>query len=182
MNNNENIEYLETTYLCTRDLAQLLVYWLDEQQLPASMKEHLYLGMAEDLKLRGKTCQTDDDEQRMRARWLRLHMHAELDIARENRGDVFQDLPVDLEVTTVMAAAAASSITEETEKEATDILTVLNEEARSQCDDRGPGEQVQNPTRYHADEDVFVWPSNRHVLYFVSNYDLLPEPTCVVRS
>ena len=105
------------TYTSSGDLAQLLV-WLLDVHLPVSMKEHLYPGMDVELMQRGKTCQTEDDEQRVRVRWLRLHFHAELDRVRTKRSEDYQDFPVGLEVTTVAADVTASSITEETDKEA----------------------------------------------------------------
>ena len=74
----------EQNKLGTRDLAQLLVYWLEEGQVAASMKEIIYHGMEADLRARGKRVETMDDEQLMKCRWLRLAIHAELDAIRED--------------------------------------------------------------------------------------------------
>lgn len=86
--------------------------------------------MEDDLPKRGKTCQTDDDEQCMKVRWLRLSIHAELDQVREARGESQQDLTVELESSTVMADSVAPSITEEAEKEAKEVMAALKETAR----------------------------------------------------
>ena len=142
------------TYISSGDLAQLLV-WLLDVHLPVSMKEHLYLDMDVELMQRGKTCQTEDDELRVRARWLRLHIHAELDRVRTKRSEVYQDLPVELEVMTAVADVTATSITEETEKEAKEVLAILNEDAPVPCDFDTSSEQAQKPALYDADEMLY---------------------------
>ena len=52
----------------TRDLAQLLVYWLDERQVPGEMYTLIYDGMLADLQQRGKKVETNNDGQAMKSR------------------------------------------------------------------------------------------------------------------
>ena len=73
----------ESKSLGARDLAKLLVYWLEESQLPAEMVPVIYKGMLEDLQERGKRVDALDDEQAMKCRWVRQHIHEELDLTRE---------------------------------------------------------------------------------------------------
>jgi hypothetical protein len=84
--------------LGTRDLAQLLVYWLEEGHVPAQMAHMVYHGMLADLQARNKSCVTEEDDQLMKCRWVRQAVHAELDCIREECAAQGQDLPVDLEV------------------------------------------------------------------------------------
>ena len=69
--------------LRSRDIAQLLVYWLDKGELPEVMHSRIYAGMREDLIARGSTIQTDEDELSMKSRWVKQCVHHELDRARE---------------------------------------------------------------------------------------------------
>ena len=61
--------------LSTRDLAQLLVYWLDDGQVPPQMREALYKGMREYSLQKNERAETEADEQRFRSRWLRWRIH-----------------------------------------------------------------------------------------------------------
>ena len=88
----------EAKSLGTRELAQLLVYWLEEGQLPTEMRPDIYKGMVEDLHGRGKRVETRDDEKAMKCRWVRQQIHEELDLTREAWLGSAQDVPVDLEV------------------------------------------------------------------------------------
>ena len=45
----------DTKSLGSREIAQLLVYWFEERQLPAEMSDAIYQGMLEDLRERKKT-------------------------------------------------------------------------------------------------------------------------------
>ena len=73
----------EQNKLGTRDLAQLLVYWLEEVQVPAQMAQKVSDGMVADLHDRDKTNVTVEDDQLMKCRWVRQSIHAELDSIRE---------------------------------------------------------------------------------------------------
>ena len=119
---------LDTHALSSRDLAQLLVYLLDQQQLPDQMRQELYKGMLIELAEREKTVQTQADEDAMKCRWLRLAIHKELDMVRETMCATADDIDVDLEVQGTMAEATAPSITAEAEKEATALLQALQED------------------------------------------------------
>ena len=55
--------------LSTVDVAQLVVYWLEDGHVPAQMQEAIYEGMVAELQGRGKTVQTETDEQNMKCRW-----------------------------------------------------------------------------------------------------------------
>ena len=138
----------DATYIGSRDIAQLLVYWLEEGGLPAEIRVALYNGMAEDLQQRGKSCQTDNDEQLMKVRWLRLSIHAELDSVREARGAIHKDLLVDLDVSATLTGTAAPSIVQETEKEAKEVLGVLQDNTRSHPD---PGHRTAAKANESAD-------------------------------
>ena len=88
----------DQTKLGTRDIAQLLVYWLAEGQVPSQMRDAVYGGMVADLDSRGKRVETEDDEQLMKCRWVRQLIHGELDAVRETCAATGEDLPVDFEV------------------------------------------------------------------------------------
>ena len=141
----------DATYIGSRDIAQLLVYWLEEGGLPAEIRVALYNGMAEELQQRGKSCQTDADEQLMKVRWLRLSIHAELDSVREARGAIHRDLLVDFDVSGTLANTAAPSIELESEKEATEVLNVLRDNTRSHPD---PGDR---PAAMANESDDAIW-------------------------
>ena len=47
--------------LNTADLAQLLVYWLEDRQVPAQIGDVVYEGMVKELESRGKRVETDKD-------------------------------------------------------------------------------------------------------------------------
>ena len=51
----------EQNKLSTADLAQLLVYWLDDRQVPAQMGDVVYEGMVKELESRGKRNETATD-------------------------------------------------------------------------------------------------------------------------
>jgi hypothetical protein len=69
--------------LGSRELAQSIVFWLDEAKVPAQMCETLYtIGMVEDIRQRGKTVVTDDDEVLMKSRWVRNLLELELRAAQ----------------------------------------------------------------------------------------------------
>ena len=82
----------------TRDLAQLLVYWLEERQVPHQMGEEVYEGMLADLSARSKRVETAEDEQLMKCRWIRQAIHLELDSVREEWAAAGEGMPVDFEV------------------------------------------------------------------------------------
>ena len=73
----------ETKTLGSRDLAQLLVYWLDKKYVPEEMATTIYDGMVPDLFDRGKRVETEGDEAAMKCRWVKQLVHRELDVARE---------------------------------------------------------------------------------------------------
>ena len=82
----------------TRHLAALLVYWLEQGQVPAQMGEAVYNGMVAELQSRGKCVETHEDEEHMKCRWIRQAIHAELDSVREEWAASGKELPVDFEV------------------------------------------------------------------------------------
>jgi hypothetical protein len=65
----------DTQALHSNDIAQLLVYLLDGGQLPAEMREAMYTGMVPELHQRGKTVQTESDENLMKTRWVKQLVH-----------------------------------------------------------------------------------------------------------
>jgi hypothetical protein len=65
--------------LGSRELAQIIVHWLDEGEVPAPMCDLIYtIGMIEDLRQRGKTIANEDDEALMKSRWVRQLLHQEI--------------------------------------------------------------------------------------------------------
>ena len=82
----------------TRDVAQLLVYWLAECQVPSQMGEAVYKGMSEHWRQNNKRAETEEDDQLLKCRWVRWLIHAELDAVREECAARGEDLAVDLEV------------------------------------------------------------------------------------
>ena len=132
-----------TAYLTSRDLAQLLVYWIDESPLPRQMQETAYADMKQDLDDRGKTCQTEQDEDSMKSRWLRLKIQNELEAVREALAASGKELPLELEVEAAMTEVVdAPSLSADAEKEAATILATLKaakaDASRSSWDDPGP--------------------------------------------
>ena len=121
-----------TRSLSSTDLAQLIVYWLEQGHLPDQMRQVLYKGMVEDLTQRGKTCQTELDSQAMQCRWVKLLLHGELDAVREGcaaRGDA---PPVDLAVEGgLLECAGAEPATVEAERQA----EAITEQLRQQLDE-----------------------------------------------
>ena len=90
---------LEQNKIGTRALAQLLVYWLEEGQVPTQMAHAVYDGMEADLHYRQKiNVSVDDDPLLMKCRWVRQAIHAELDSIREECATRGADLLVDFEV------------------------------------------------------------------------------------
>ena len=96
--------HVEQHKLGTRDIAQLLVYWLEECQVPSQMGDAVYEGMLAELKSRAKRVETAEDEQLMKCRWVRQAIHAELDALREECAAIGDGLPVDFEVEGVHVA------------------------------------------------------------------------------
>ena len=84
--------------LGTRDIAQLLVYWLEESHVPSQMGNAVYEGMLAELQSRAKRIETAEDEQLMKCRWVRQAIHAELDALREECAAIGDGLPLDFEV------------------------------------------------------------------------------------
>jgi hypothetical protein len=119
---------LDARALGSSEVAQLLVYWLDEKQLPAQMYEAIFAGMLAELETRGKTIVTQDDETGMKTRWVKQAIHGELDNAREVWLSKQTSAPVDLEVEGGIVEGEQTSLVAEAELEATKILTALNEE------------------------------------------------------
>ena len=122
--------------LGTSDVAQLLVYWLEERQLPAEMREALYAGMLEDLEKRGKKVMTADDEQCMKSRWVKQTIHKELDQVREVWLSRNGEAPVDLEVEGGIGQGEATSMVAEAEQEAQKLLAAAQGETLSGRDEQ----------------------------------------------
>eukprot|EP00973_Karenia_brevis_P083233 11540313-Karenia_brevis.AAC.1 len=96
-------------------MAQLLVYWLEEGQVPSQMKEVVYEGMLEELQQRGKKLQAEGDEEAIKCRWIKQSIHYELDVMREDVARSQEALPNDLEVDAEMIEAEQPSATLEAE-------------------------------------------------------------------
>jgi len=84
--------------LGSAEVAQLLVYWLDEGHVPRQMQKAVYDGMEADLLARGETVQTEADEQSMKVRWVKQLTHGKLDAVRQKCAAGGEDLPVEFDV------------------------------------------------------------------------------------
>ena len=115
----------------SRDLASLIVYWLDST-LPGEMSASMYVGALPELHQRGKTVQTDDDSMNMKLRWVKQLLHRELDSAREEFHDCSEEVAVDLQVSFDMCEMQQQSITEETERQALWLKESLHPEQGAQ--------------------------------------------------
>jgi len=118
----------DTEALRSNDIAQLLVYLLDDGQLPGTLREEMYMGMLSDLRERGKTVQTENDELLMKTRWVKQRVHQELDTAREMWFEESGHMPVDLDVDCAMVEGESPSITMEAEQEATKVIEHLRQQ------------------------------------------------------
>ena len=97
--------------LSTSDIAQLVVYWLEDGHVPLQMQQTLYDGMWAELQARGKTLQAEGDEEAMKVRWVKQTIHFELDSLREELARSEGGLPLDLEVDAEMIEAEQPSAT-----------------------------------------------------------------------
>jgi hypothetical protein len=84
----------EQNKIGTRDIAQLVVYWLEERQVPVQMGDAVYDGML----TANRTALTEEDEQLMKCRWVRQNIHAELDAVGEEHDATGAGLPMEFEV------------------------------------------------------------------------------------
>ncbi len=120
--------------LGTSELAQLIVYWLEEGLLPDQMRQAIYQGMQEDLSDRGKRVETEADTQAMTCRWVKQLLHRELDAAREMCLSYGEHFPVDLDIDFEMTDAQARSMTAETEQEAARLQENLGTSRSAQAE------------------------------------------------
>ena len=88
---------VHATALGSRQLSQLLLYLIEESDIPSDARVDILQGMLEDLSHRGKTIQTASDEQTMKSRWIKQRIHGELEAARESWMSTTDGLPVDIE-------------------------------------------------------------------------------------
>ena len=117
--------------LGTREIAQLVVYWLEEGHVPSQMGEALYHGMVADLRERDKRVESAEDEQLMKCRWVRQIIHGELDSVRERLGGRGEELPIDLEVEGELLQGEQLPANAEAELEATALLQDLRQQQSS---------------------------------------------------
>ena len=102
--------------LGSRQLSQLLLYLIEESEIPSDARADILQGMLEDLSHRGKTIQTAPDEQTMTSRWIKQRVHGELEAAQESWMRTYDGLPVDIEVEFDMHEGEPMSVAAETEK------------------------------------------------------------------
>ena len=110
-------------FFTSRDLANLLVYLLDESKLSSTFQEAIYAGMTADLESRGKTIVTEQDEEAMKCRWVRLQIQAELDKVRAMLSvRDGTEISIELEVNDTIAEAEAPSLEAEAEQKARAVI------------------------------------------------------------
>ena len=88
---------MHATALGSRQLSQLLLYLIEESEIPSDARVDISQGMLEDLSHRETTIQTAPDEQTMKSRWIKQRIHGELEAARESWMTTSDGLPVDIE-------------------------------------------------------------------------------------
>ena len=88
----------EQDKISTRDIAQLLVYWLEEGQVPHQLGEKAYEGMMKEYEGKFTEFTTVDDELVLKCQWIKQAIHSELDSVREEWAAAGKDLPVNFEV------------------------------------------------------------------------------------
>ena len=160
----------DQTKLGTRDIAQLLVYWLSESQVPSQMRDAVYGGMEADLDSRGKRVETEDDEQLMKCRWVRQLIHGELDAVRETCAAAGEDLPVDFEVDGEILEGQQKPANAEAREQATALLRDLQAQghgAQSSLADSVAGAFADAPLNEDADVDGEEPNSHLIIGYFV---------------
>lgn len=108
--------------LGTSEVAQLMVVWLEENQLPEAIRAALYAGMVEDLEARGKRIITEEDRWEMQSRWIKQHIHRELEHAKQRWLAKAGEAPLDFEVDGGLVTTEAPSLTVEAEAEAAKVL------------------------------------------------------------
>ena len=140
----------EQNKLGTRDLAGLLVYWLEERHVPTEMAYTIYDGMEKEQKERRKTNVTVQDDQLMRCRWVRQSIHAELDAIREECAAIGEGIPIELEVD----GEIAQNLQQPANAEAIEQATMLLQDLRVQG-------STPAPTGAEAwDNDPEAWDNN----------------------
>ncbi len=143
--------------LSSRDIAQLVVYWLEEGHVPVQMQAALYEGMLEDLLSRGKRIETAGDEQLMKCRWLRQLMHGELDAVRLEWESQGAEFPIDLEVEGGLVPGEELPATAEAEREAAALLEDLL--GRKSGLEQASAADWTDDWEYHEDDD-WGWEGN----------------------
>jgi hypothetical protein len=118
--------------LATREIAQLIVYWLEEKQVPSQMGESVYQGMVEELQARGKRVETLEDEQLMKCRWIRQAIHWELDVVREQWAHAGHELATEFEILGELLQGEQQPANLEAEKEALSLLEHLRLQQQQQ--------------------------------------------------
>ena len=111
--------------LGTRELAQLIVYWVEELQVPAEIGATLYNGMVEELQARGKRVATEQDEQAMKSRWVKQLLSRELDLTREALQHGAEEALADLDVDFDMQEPQQESLAMESEQQASALQAQL---------------------------------------------------------
>ena len=144
--------------MSTRDLAQLLVYWLDEGQVPSVMRDALYQDMRQYSHDKNEKWATEDDELRYKSRWLRWRIHDELDALREGCASRGEDLPIDLDVQCGLASMEQRPANAEAEAHATALLEQLrSQEGSSRCEVTGAFCDVPNQGLWNVEDDDDEW-------------------------
>ena len=145
----------DTQALHSNDIAQLLVYLLDDGQLRAAMRVAMFTGMVPELRQRGTSVQTESDELLMKTRWVKQLAHQELDAVRERWFETTGEFPVDLDVECAMVEGESPSITVEAEQEATKVIENLREQQGDlvgvpRRESSGPGARREEAAMWHG--------------------------------
>ena len=83
----------ESQNMGSQDLANFILWLIEDKQLPDDLVSPIQEGALEDLANRQKTLQTGKDHEEMWVRWIKQRIHGELDSVRSA-----QDLPEELDV------------------------------------------------------------------------------------
>ena len=104
----------------TQDLANFVAWLMEDGQLPEDVVVAIRAGALEELRARGKTIQTQQDEEEMWIRWVKQRIHEELDSVRQAL-----DLPEELDVFASVLEGEQHSISAEAEQAARGLKASL---------------------------------------------------------
>ena len=151
-----------------QDLANYVLYLIEEKQLPPDVIKVLEEGAMKDLQDRNKTIQSSKDYEEMMVRWIKQKIHGELD---ETRGTF--DLPDDLEMFTSFEGAEQQPYTAEAEEEARRMKVALLPDIEQE-----PPEEERDRMLAEMATDMMPWSEDDADDFFDDVYTHCMAETC----